>query len=631
MPARQTAPAPQAIDSTIRNNLPRLRKSGVLTVRPGYEIAGHQLTGKSAIVATVHTKKKDLPQGDMLPERIDNIPVDVREASAHQRLRAHDPAAAALTQAYGRPEDKEPTWPYEREMPTGKLLDDPKSDTQQKLAEHQKRQPATDRALTTHAKKPEIPYVPAAGASLDPVTTTTTITAHVSPDAGLVTLEKFLAGTQHTLVIGMYDFTSGTILNAFLKDLSSSKTLQMVLDNPAPNPTRDQTDEQTVEELDRQLGARAKIARALVRSDAYAAAWMFPYAYHIKVIVRDGTSFWLSSGNLNNSNQPNLASPPRTEDRDWHVIIEDAGLAKTFAAFLNQDFVSASAHQATTPSETAAAVADANAKLAAEANPPPPPLKQVTQNLKAPAPAGVAAKTFNNVTLKITPLLTPDTLSGASKQGQYLSNIMQLISSARQKLYIQLQYIESSSGTGDYDALLKAIAARVAAGVDVRLIENGEYGEKWGEKMKQAGVDLTANIRMQPNVHNKGFVVDSQTAVVSSQNFSPAGVEQNRDAGVIIAHAGIAQYFEQIFLADWNEKAKPFVAGAQKATSTKPSAGKTGARKTSAKKTSAKKTSAKKASAKKTSAKKTSAKKTSSKKTSAKKTSAKKTRAKKTT
>ena len=105
------AASTQAIDGVIRKNLPRLRKPGVLTVRPGFEIAGHQLTGKPAVVVTVHTKRKNLPKSEMLPDRIGTIPVDVREATAHQRLRAHDPAAAALTQTFGRPEDKEPIWP----------------------------------------------------------------------------------------------------------------------------------------------------------------------------------------------------------------------------------------------------------------------------------------------------------------------------------------------------------------------------------------------------------------------------------------------------------------------------------------------------------------------------------------
>lgn len=558
MPTKH-APTAEEIDKIIRNSLSRLRKPGVLTVRPGYEIANHQLTGRSAAVATVHTKLKTLPRKDMLPNYLGGVAVDVREATAHQRLRAHDPVAAALTQAYGRPENIEPAWPFEREMPSGKLLDDPASSTQQQFAQHRARQPATDRALAAHKSKPEIPYQPAAGVSLSPVTIKTTITAAVSPDAGLTTLQKFLVGTRHSLTIGMYDFTSGEILKMVLNDLAPSKTLQMVLDNPAPNATRDQTDTQTVNELGQQLGGRAKIMRALVRSDPFAAEWMFPYAYHIKVIIRDGSAFWLSSGNLNNSNEPDLSSPPQYEDRDWHVIIEDAGLAKTFGAFLNQDFASATQHQASQPQLLAAAVADAHARLAAEAIPAPPAAAPAAKHI-----GNVPAQVFKDVNVTITPLLTPDRLPGGSQKGQYLTNIVELIAGAKHTLYIQLQYIESSKGDGgDYDTLLRAIATRVAAGVDVRLIESTEYGLNWAEKMKAAGVDLTANIRLQHHVHNKGFVVDSRKAVVSSQNFSPAGIDENRDAGVIIEHPGVAQYFEKIFVADWNN-AKPVVASPSK-------------------------------------------------------------------
>ena len=547
----KTAPTARVIDQTIRKNLTRLQKPGVLTVRPGFEISNNQLTGKAAIVATVHTKTSGVPKADLLPTSVNHIPVDVREATPYQRLRAHDPAAAALAQAYGRPENKEPIWPYERSMPDGKLLSDPQSMTHAQLATLTAQRPAAQQALEAKQKKQQINYVPAS-APLVPITTTTTLTAHVSPDAGLVTLKKFLAATKDSLVIGMYDFTSGTILKEFEDVLGGAKTLQMVLDNPAPNPTRDQTDTQTVQALNQSLGRSAKITRALNREDVFASAWMFPFAYHIKVIVRDNSVLWLSSGNLNNSNQPDLSSPPRTEDRDWHVIIEDAGLAKTFAAFLNQDFASALKHQAAQPADLMMAVQDANAKLALETNPPAP------LSLAKVKTTPVPAKVFSNIEVSITPLLTPDTLPGDPSQGQYLSNILKLIGSATNRLFIQLQYIEASNGTGGYETLLSAIADRVNAGVDVRLIESLEFGEKWAEKMKSEGVDLTANISLQPNVHNKGFVVDSKIAVVSSQNFSPAGILENRDAGVILENEAVAGYFEQIFLSDWNQKAKPF-------------------------------------------------------------------------
>jgi phosphatidylserine/phosphatidylglycerophosphate/cardiolipin synthase-like enzyme len=396
--------------------------------------------------------------------------------------------------------------------------------------------------------------VAAAGAPLTPIRTTTTITAHVSPDAGFTQLSSFLEQTQKSLVIGMYDFTSGPILAIFKQVLTAPKTLQMVLDNPPLNGTANQSDTETVTELRNALGKRAAIARALTRGDTFAADWMFPSAYHIKVIVRDGTVFWLSSGNLNNSNQPDPTLPARrTEDRDWHVIVEDPQLAKLFAAYLDQDYQSAASHQGAPDPVVAEALSVANAKLDAERNPAPAAAPAAAPKAAAP----FAPRVFRGITVTITPLLTPDPGPPPSA-GEYLTTMKRLIQGAQKTLYVQLQYIEASP-SADYASLLQTIADRVAAGVDVRLIEDRESGEKWAEKMKQVGVDLTANIALQASVHNKGFVIDSSTVVVSSQNFSPEGVRQNRDAGVIIESPAVAQYFEQVFLADWNTRAKPFV------------------------------------------------------------------------
>jgi phosphatidylserine/phosphatidylglycerophosphate/cardiolipin synthase-like enzyme len=545
----------RAIDRLIRSNLGKLRKPGVLTVRPGFEIAGHQLTGRVGIVATVHRKRNDLPRRDLLPNRIAGVPVDVREATAHQRLRAHDPAAAALVRSFGRPEDADPDWPLERELPSGKLLTDGSSEHQRALQRHAAHQPMATRALAAQRGRPQIPYTAPPDAPLVPVRTTTTITAHVSPDAGFTELSSFLHQTQTSLVVGMYDFTSGAILEMFKQVLTAPKTLQMVLDNPPLNGTANQSDTQTVTELQNALGKRAAITRALTRGDKFAADWIFPSAYHIKVIVRDGTALWLSSGNLNNSNQPDPFLPaPKTEDRDWHVIIEDQQLARLFEAYLDQDYHSAVSHQATPDPVLGEALSVANAKLDAERIPEPAHA--------AAAKPQFAPQVFKDVAVTITPLLTPDPAPPPAA-GEYLTRMKALIQSAKKTLYAQLQYIEASAGTGDYQSLLQAIADRVAAGVDVRLIEDGQYGEKWAEKMKQAGVDLTANIAFQASVHNKGFVIDSNIVVVSSQNFSAEGVRENRDAGVIIESPAVARYFEQVFLSDWNTRAKPFVPAAR--------------------------------------------------------------------
>jgi phosphatidylserine/phosphatidylglycerophosphate/cardiolipin synthase-like enzyme len=62
-------------------------------------------------------------------------------------------------------------------------------------------------------------------------------------------------------------------------------------------------------------------------------------------------------------------------------------------------------------------------------------------------------------------------------------------------------------------------------------------------------------------VHNKGFIIDGGTVVVSSQNFSPAGIYENRDAGLILESEQIAEYFGPIFDADWGDSRPLVVQG----------------------------------------------------------------------
>jgi hypothetical protein len=592
------------LDKTIQSHLAKLKKPGVLTVRPGYEIAGHQLTGKRAVVATVRVKTPlaDLDPGEALPDQVGGVAVDVRQASPYQRLRANDPLAAEVSRAYGRPEDEEPSWPREREVETGKLLTDSHSRAQSTLKVQRGQQKASSEALSSQAKKPNLPYDPKGCPPLNPVTISAKVTAAISPDCGFATLTGFLADTKKALKIGMYDFTSAPILTAFEKDLVGSKTLQMVLDSPAPNPTQDQSDWMTVQDLNTTMSRRASITRALTRSDHFAAVWSFPSAYHIKVIVRDDDSFWLSSGNLNNSNEPAPDHPKTAEDRDWHVIIENnVALTEVFTSYLDFDYTTANAHQASAPAEVERAIEEAHQKKQLNTDPAGTRVHSAKRPPKKPAPPAVKAvqaKTFDNLNLTVTPLLTPDKLTDGT--GQYLSHILDLIGQAKKSIYIQLQYIESSSGQGDvYDDLLKAIAKRIAGGIDVRLIVSANYAEKWAEKMKDGkSVDLTANIRTQPDVHNKGFVVDSDIVIVSSQNFSPAGVSQNRDAGVILQSSELAGYYEPVFLADW-ARALPMVASSRSGGST----------------ASKKKAVKKKAATKKTTAEKTTKKKTAPKAT----------------
>lgn len=69
-----------------------------------------------------------------------------------------------------------------------------------------------------------------------------------------------------------------------------------------------------------------------------------------------------------------------------------------------------------------------------------------------------------------------------------------------------------------------------------------------------------SRVRIQQNLHNKRFIVDSSVVALGSQNWSDAGTQYNRDATFIIHSPEAARYFEQIFIHDWTYMAKQRVS-----------------------------------------------------------------------
>jgi phosphatidylserine/phosphatidylglycerophosphate/cardiolipin synthase-like enzyme len=51
------------------------------------------------------------------------------------------------------------------------------------------------------------------------------------------------------------------------------------------------------------------------------------------------------------------------------------------------------------------------------------------------------------------------------------------------------------------------------------------------------------------------MIIDGEIAVIGSQNWSEDGVSSNRDATLIIYNADAAQYWNGIFMHDWNNLA----------------------------------------------------------------------------
>ena len=508
-------------------NIDTFAKPGVLAVRSGLQMGATGLTGARAIIVTADPAQLAAVRA-ALPPAVGGVSVDIRPANPLQQMRSQQPVQY-LALADARQEARQPD--FDDEV----FFDGQGNRTQV---------PRID-AFAARTQKQQLDYTPPAGASLDAVTDDVTLVLHASPDAGWDQLSAFLAGVERSLVVGMYDFTSAHILSA-LEDAMAGKALTLTLDHPAPNPSRDQTDEQTIQELATKLD-HVQSAWALTNSDKLATAWIYPNAYHIKVAVRDDGVFWLSSGNWNNSNQPeiDLSDPAAAgkiatgHDRDWHVIATSPALADTFRAFLENDFAVARDHN----------VPPANAALAAQQAAEPEVEMPVAALAAGRRPRQFFAPKTIRGRIRVQPLLTPD---------NYSQHVQPLIEGAAKTFYMQTQYIHPSGRPGDeaHDALIAAVAALITAGVDVRLITSEFQTDDWVEKVVNAGITRTA-LRRQPKVHNKGIVVDGRIAMVSSQNWSADGTQRNRDAGLIIESPDAASYFGAIFLHDWDNLASP--------------------------------------------------------------------------
>ncbi len=531
------------IGALIERNLHLLKKPGVLSVRPGYHIEGGFPVGEPLIVATVSAKKGEASAYG-LPSLISGVPVEVREGSPLEQMRLMRPGVYASVKERTRPEHRLAEFPYESYV-TPPVTPAPSAS-------------AAARAKPKKDEKEKIDYEPA-DAPLEAIIGDFDVICHVGPDAAWSELQGFFSRIKTKLTVGMYDFTSAHVLDALQSALARNGVkhdLSLVLDHPSPNPSRDQTDEQTQQSLSDTLGGHLSFAWAPVRSSPEVKEWVFPTAYHIKVAVRDGEELWLSSGNWNNSNQPedapaNESDPTKAaevfkkSDRDWHIIVADERLAQLYESYLLKDRETAEPAQSTVSLlPELESLADETAFLA-ELNPA--------------AVARAPRKYFNPLPVSermtIQPLLTPDLVAGG-RTGMYATRMKDLISSAQRSLYIQLQYIHPPTSTEEtgFTALLQAVADRKAAGVDVRIILSQYQNSQWMERLQAAGID-TGMVRIQQGVHNKGFVIDHQKVVISSQNWSEEGVLRNRDAGMIIDNATVAAYFESIFLHDWDNLA----------------------------------------------------------------------------
>jgi phosphatidylserine/phosphatidylglycerophosphate/cardiolipin synthase-like enzyme len=143
-----------------------------------------------------------------------------------------------------------------------------------------------------------------------------------------------------------------------------------------------------------------------------------------------------------------------------------------------------------------------------------------------------------------------------------------LIASANTSVEIEEMYIRNETPFTLNPFLAEAVNAS-RRGVRVRVLLDSSWYDTEGPKDNDEMVALInriganehiplearcANLRAGQitTIHNKGVIVDDREVLVSSINWNSNSPQFNREAGVIIDHPGVAQYFRAAFEDDWN-------------------------------------------------------------------------------
>lgn len=378
-----------------------------------------------------------------------------------------------------------------------------------------------------------------------------TVQLCVGPEYSWDVLHTFLADARQTLVSAIYEFHAPQIADTLEQRLDAGASLSLVMDNATFSKIKD-----TAEEFDRiptfqgwadRFGDKFK---RIVAPEGKAG--LISDSYHIKVTVKDGETFWLSSGNWKKeSSQPVITQEQRDEateidlpgNREWHVVIKNDTLASVFSNHIRQDFKR---------SEELGGNILPKSKMKEETI--EIPLEESVVLERRPPSAIIEPTTFTRK-FKVRPLLTPD------REGAIYSDaVLDLIQSAKSSLLFQIPYIGMPSNPRDdrgyIDELIKLLTQKLKTLDDARVILR-VGGAKYSDPthaawyFKSKGVDISERVRRIQNHHTKGMIVDGKRVLIGSHNWSKPGVTLNRDASLIFDDADVADYFTRAFNIDW--------------------------------------------------------------------------------
>jgi phosphatidylserine/phosphatidylglycerophosphate/cardiolipin synthase-like enzyme len=347
-----------------------------------------------------------------------------------------------------------------------------------------------------------------------------TVTTFVSPDCSSEVFFSAVEWAQSTLLVNVYEFSSTSISAALIGAKQRGVDVDVLVEGGPVGGIS--PEEKTMIWQINQSGIPVWEMAAPTGGHA-------PYRFdHAKYVVVDDWAVLLTSENFKQSGFPPAGI---SGNRGWGVYMENPALAGYFSTVYRTDITG----YAIQP------LYGANGTVE--------PFPSTSYEVKF-TPA-----TFYNAT--VTPVIAPDT----SRQ------ITELLNSAMTNIEIEQAYITNETTTTLNPYLAAAInASRRGVKVQVLLdsywynVEDEADNDEMATLINR--IAATEHLPLEARcadlsagnfekIHNKGVIVDDLFVLVSSINWNSNSPNFNREAGAIIEHPGVAQYFRAVFDDDW--------------------------------------------------------------------------------
>ena len=342
------------------------------------------------------------------------------------------------------------------------------------------------------------------------------VTLFVSPDCSHAVITDVIREADESILLSMYEFTSISLAEA-LAEAERRGVAVTILMEGGPVGGISESEKGVLNFLSRN-GAEI----FTIESEGNLPA---RYRYlHTKYLVADGEVTVVLSENFKDSGIPESGYG----NRGWGAAVEDKGVAEYFTEVFADDLAGYDIYRWAEGSE---------------------PLPETSQAEKA-------VTIFKPVTVEnvqVTPVISPDTsflVGGALDSAQHSVDI--------QQAYIA-HYPDSEN------PWLAAALRAAEAGAEVRIQLDGMYyntdseadNDEIAASVNRRGLEnLQAKILTDREgilkLHNKGFIIDDETVLISSINWNYNSPTNNREAGLLLESEEAAAYYTRVFSYDWD-------------------------------------------------------------------------------